>query len=404
MQVGQHGPVPGGDTAGKGIALHGLLLPAVGDFFAVSVCRQMRQGSGPAVFLRQDHFSGFFSHFAHPGKKGDFKTPGPDAVPVFPVRPDLFHRQGLFRRLVGISDRHVFRGADVCYGIVIHLFLKPAVLDGPAIPACRLFIGNGPAVIFREFRGFRCGAVRHKVNRHGFGPEAVPVLIVLPFLAGLQGEHPGLMGVDQHGDRAVFRLFHRHLRGISFCFFLLPGIADFPSAPLCRHVRHRGSPAIAFRKGHGCCFRPVRKKGNPEGFRAQAVLVIPVVPLFPDRKGLLFRRMGVVKPGYAVFRLLVQGIALRHFFLPGIGNPAAHGIHRQILRRVCPVFFRGKGGRFNFFPVCQEGHVYQRFPQAVLVIHILPDLDHAQIHGLRHMGIGKDSNAVFHRSLCRVAL
>ena len=109
------------------------------------------------------------------------------------------------------------------------------------------------------------------MNGDGIRTEAVLIVFVIPFF---RDRDPGLVGLVGVGDAGSV-----NIRGVSFHRIFADDIGDFAAVI----VEHRKIAEIIGPVITGCCrdgldFRSVSQQTDGDGFRAEAVLIVSVVP------------------------------------------------------------------------------------------------------------------------------
>ena len=300
-------------TPGRLISFHRHFLPGVGKARALTVCRQIPGGTGPAVFFRK--CDGLNRLPGCPKQHRDRDRP--DAVLIVPVLPGLADRQVHGLRHMGVRHRGVvfFHQGFPC--VAGDFRLCKGVDNFPACAVyrqvCYLTLPLVGCIqgLFRQ--GF---PVRIQRDGNGLRPQAVLVVPVLPDLLQGQGLFLGHVGVGKF-RHPVLR-FRGH--GVARHRRLVPAVGNLPAVSVHGQIRGGIGPVIFLRQGlahHG----PVAcQKGHVHMVRTDAVPVAVIVPDFPDRQVHGGRRMGVGKYGGSAVFCFHRGVAVHRRFTPGIAD------------------------------------------------------------------------------------
>ena len=381
-----------------------FLRPAVPDGFSVCSGRQIRNFRSPAVCFTEDRpgsFPDFASRF--PGK-GKCHVPGPDAVPVVFVRPDLldYERYGFRRVGVGKDGFGSFRllGGRVSF----HGCFRKAVGNGLTVSVYRQVCkGMAPAVGFIQQypAGFVFPAC-HSVQRdfHPLRPDPVLVVRIIPDLGDTAQRGFRHVGVGQHRDGA----FHAGFLHVAFRCFLRPAVQDLLPVFMDRQVRYGGAPAVFFaenRRGRRLGFiAQMFHKGDRQALRPDAVLVIEIIPDLENAPEGGFRFVAVHQGGGVICcGRAGQGIAFRIRFLPGVEDLFPASVDRQARYGGGPAVFLRQGHRAGRVFAVKELNLKGFRPHTVPVVHIVPELPDGKVRRLRHMGIGDRGFCAF-RGVC----
>ena len=338
--------------------------------------------------------------FLFPGIQCHLKGIGAQAVLVVIVLPNLPHSQvpGGGHMGIGQAGDAVF----LCPGrrIAQHGVFRPGIHN--LLAACvsgQTVRRQGPAVLSPE--GIDPLHIAGPAGEpHGYkgGTHAVLVVIVHPGF-----HHPAacglrVMGIGQGGPAAVDAAD----AGVARHGLLLPAVVNLPALVKPGQVHGGIGPLHAGGQGHftDCRDFPFHfsHKGDRQGIRAHAVLVLLIVPHLVDGGGGGFGHMGVGEDRVeaAFHAALVAG---RLLLAPGIGHFLAADKHGQILHLHLPgvLLCQREGILDPGFPgpLRVQRHGEGRRTDAVLVVIVIPDFFRAGSCHPGGMGVDEAGKGAF---------
>ena len=381
----------------SGVVVHLFLCPGVLDFFPIVILGQILNLQAPVIALAQDMILPGDGFVVHRSRQRYLQRSGTDAVLVVCVFPDLLYAD--FRRfgLVLVRHREAVDGAFILSNRVF----GDGVLDLLAFRVLRQVLeGIRPSIFFAQVNFTNLLVIAQQGNMNLVRPHAVLILRVVPdLLHGDVDQFRRMRVGDLEPGRCVAGHFHRVSGGsVDFAHRVL----DFLALFVLGQVLERMLPAVLvvqFHLRHGFA---VRQQFHFHARRLDAILVLRVVPDLFDADFRRFRRMRVgdrcdpASLAVCVNRFCGCRVSRRYFdFLPGIVDRCAVCVDRQTHHHARPVV---RSVQYNirhrcavqvlrFFPVRQQLHRDALRTQAVLVVLIIPHLQHRQAEPIRRVGV-----------------
>ena len=371
------------NSAFSGIARHVGFLPRVVDRPAVFIQGHFYRGR-PSAALCQF----FCPVFMFIGDEGDTERIRTSAVPVSVILPDFDHGQGHSCRHMRVGQRSdsAFRlRGQRC--VSFHVFLAPGIHNPLACGKHRHILhGCGPVIGPVQTDSSRFFSIGHKCDRQNARAEPVTIIVVIPDFPDTQGRCFRGVTVGQSRDMVLlFRACQRVSGDAVFC----PLIRNLLSVRIDREILNGVTPGLRFSERNGPNLCSVALQGDSDSRRTDAVLVSVVIPDFAHRQRGCFRRMMVDERCAGAFQdRLFQRISGNAGLCPLIVDRLSAVIHGQVSNGSCPVFFRLQCQRSDLCPVgCQSDMDFRR-TDAVLIVCVIPFLDHGKIGDGNLMAVG----------------
>ena len=391
MRIGnEEATIDGASHLGRVASRHGSLHHGVRNGRARAVLGQFLPLVAPAVagIQRNRLALGLLaSHQLHG------HAVGTDAVAVFAVAPALGdpHVNRIGNQRVGDGEAVAIRGrTDFRLVIATHLSFFHRIGDLLAALINRLLLPCRGLVA--QFDGLLAhlglGAVHRLVQGHGhIGALAILVVVVAPHLVHGNILNFGRVAVGQ-GGLSSFHAGVGQFVALGQSFFIFrPGVLNFHTLVVLGQVLNGSSPVVAFVQSH---FRAIGQS-DLQLSRALAVLVAGVVPHLGHGGFRGFGGVAVGQGGHgAVLAGAGQAVALGHdAFRPGVGDFLASCLQRQISQLGFPLAIHRQGHRVaSLLPISQQLDGQARRTLGILILRIVPHLDHGGFRGGGGMGVG----------------
>ena len=365
------------------------LIHGVVDGLASSLQGQFAPGVAPVVARVQFNNRALGSAI---GIQLHLNKRGTNTILVIRVIPRLgYGHAGLTRRVaIGNSRLSAIDSIGRRLGIFLRHNFRPSVLDLLAVSVLGQF-GNGvsPFVgLTQSYSLTRILIISQQLNDQTFRTLTIPVLAVVPHL--------------QHGGFRLFRLVRVGDGEIPtvICFSVIAGncgililcnlilghrVSNVLAILILRQVSPLDLPAVASIQHLALDFGAVLQQMNRHAVRTEASSIVGIVPCLghTDRDGR--RRMGVGQGGHGASLAGVGQLVSAHgAFRPGVFNFLAIGILRQFINGGSPAV----GLVQRHFRAVGQGNLQLIRTQAILIIGVIPHLQHGSFRGFGSVGVG----------------
>ena len=363
--------------------VHAGFFNGVDDLHAAFELGLLAEGPAPAVAGAVDgHFVNLGRLLAHLLVQGDGDFLGTDAVAVAVVNPGLRAIDGNNGRFMGVGDgdgvAHLIIGSFIAINSGFHEGVVNLLASLVLVKA-----GEAPLPLVRRAHGHDLigrFAVGVQGNGDAAGTDAVLIFSVSPDLLAGDVHRLGGVGIDD----PVAIVGGGVLRHSS----LFDGVNDFLAVLELIQIGKVAAPVIRGRHGPGFNDLAVGLQGNGDARRTLAVLVVAILPILGHKHIGLAGIVGVGNGGHSTLGFVAgHAVAFGQSFLrPGIDDRSTVCELGQALYRGSPVVLLVQG--HNSLVSVVQGHLQFFGTEAVVVVFVVPDLDHGRLSLLGRMGIG----------------